>query len=137
MTDYTVVSRFRNKDQVNFLVQKLIEKGKTCYNFTEEAADPNNPDAHPEEQMKVFEAKTDFVNDPYFRHLFERDLAGIKNADQVIMLLPSGNSAHVEIGIAYGLGKKCILVGEPEKAESLYLLFHERYPSIEDFLATI
>lgn len=137
MTDYTIVSRFRNKDICNFLSEELQKRGKTCYNFWDMPADPNNPDAYPEEQMKVFEGVKDFFNNEYFQKIFERDLAALKNAEKVIILLPIGNSSHIEAGIAYGLGKKLILIGEPEKPESHYLIFNERYKTIEDFLKTV
>jgi len=137
MTDYTIISKFRNKDKCDLLVKRLKEKGKTCYNFCNIPADPNNPDGHPEEQMKVFESVKDFFNDGHFRKTFKRDLEGLKNAEKVIMLLPAGNSVHIEAGIAYGLGKPLILVGEPEKPETLYLIFKERYKTIDEFLKTI
>jgi len=48
MTDYTIISKFRNKDNCDLLVKKLKEKGKTCYNFCDTPADPNNPVGKPE-----------------------------------------------------------------------------------------
>lgn len=137
MTDYTIISRFRNKDQCQYLVKGLKEKGKTCYDFCELPADPNNPDTHPKEQMKHHESVKDFYNDPYFQHMFERDLEGLKNATKVILLLPVGTSAHIEAGVAFGLGKPLILIGEPEKPESLYLIFKERYKTIDEFIETV
>ncbi len=137
MSNYTILSKFRNKEQVEYLIEKLKEKGKTCYNFCEIPADPNNPDAHPEEQMKAHESVKDFFNDDYFKDTFERDLEGLKNCEKVIMLLPGGNSAHIEAGIAYGMSKSLILIGEPEKPDTLYLIFKERYKSIEEFLKSI
>ena len=133
MTDYTIVSKFRNKEQVDYLVARLKEKGKTCFNFCDDPADPQNADGHPEDQMKAFEATEDFLNDDYFKEIFEKDLQALQEAQAVILLLPAGTSAHIEIGIAYGLGKKCILIGTPDKPESLYLLFDEYYNSIEEF----
>lgn len=137
MTDYTIVSRFRNKHQVDLLVGKLQEKGKTCYNFSTKPGDPKNPDAHPEEQMKVMETTKDFLNNEMFQAYFRKDLDGLKNAQKVILLLPAGTSAHIEIGIAYGLNKPLILIGEPEKPETLYLIFKERYSTIDEFLETV
>lgn len=136
-TDYTVLAKFRNKERVDFLVGEIREKGESCYNFCDLPADPDNPDAPPEEQMKIFEKTRDFFDDSYFNTVFERDLEGLKNAEKVIVLLPAGNSVHIEIGIAYGLGKPLVLIGEPEKPETLYLIFQERYDTIEDFLQTI
>jgi nucleoside 2-deoxyribosyltransferase len=137
MTDYTVISKYRNKNQCELLVKKLHNLGKTCFNFCEVPADPNNPEGNPEEQMKAFENVSDFYNDEYYQYVFKTDLDGLKNADIVIMLLPAGNSVHMEAGIAYGLGKPLILIGEPEKPESLYLIFKERYKTIEEFLQNI
>ncbi|KKP31410.1 MAG: hypothetical protein A2312_01435 [Candidatus Staskawiczbacteria bacterium RIFOXYB2_FULL_32_9] len=137
MTDYTILSKFRNKEQCEFLVKKLVEKGKTCYSFCDTPADPQNPDADPEKQMQAFELTNNFFDDKYFIHVFEKDLNGLKNAQKVIVLLPAGNSVHIEAGIAYGLDKPLILIGEPEKPESLYLIFKERYKSIEDFLQSM
>ena len=137
MTDYTIISKFRNKDNCELLVKKIQEKGKSCYNFCDMPADQNNSDAHPEEQMKVLENTKDFFDDEYFKKIFERDLEGLKNAEKVIMLLPAGNSVHIEAGIAYGLEKPLILIGEPEKPETLYLMFNERYKTIDEFLKII
>jgi len=136
-TDYTILAKFRNKERCEYLVKELEKSGKTCYNFCEKPADPNNPEAHPEEQMKNFELVENFFEDEYFREVFEADLNGLKNAEKVIVLLPAGNAVHIEAGIAYGLNKPLILIGKPEKPDTLYLIFKERYETIEDFLETI
>ena len=137
MTDYTIISKFRNKDQCERLIEKLRAKGKTCYDFCAAPADPNNPKAQPEEQMKTLESVVDFYNDEYFQHVFKKDLEGLEKAKKVIMLLPAGTSVHIEAGIAYGLGKPLILIGESEKPETLYLIFNERYKTIEEFIKTV
>lgn len=137
MTDYDVIAKYRNKECVESLISRLKEKGKTCYNFLDVPADAENPDASPEEQMRNFENTQDFFDDEHFKRIFEKDLAGLKNSEKVIVLLPAGNSVHIEAGIAYGLGKPLILIGKPEKPESLYLIFGERYDTIDEFLATV
>ena len=137
MTDYTIISRFRNKERCEYLVGELKRRGKTCYSFCETPADPDRPEAPAEEQMEQFEQTDDFYNDKYFQYIFQKDLDGLKNAQNVILLLPAGTSAHIEAGIAYGLGKHLILIGQPAKPESLYLIFQEGYDTIEDFLRSI
>jgi len=137
MHDYYIASKFRNKDNVNELISKLREKGYSCYNWADVPANPNNPEASAEEQMKVFENERDFFNDEYTQEVFKNDLEGLKGANNVILLLPAGKSSHMEIGIAYGLGKKCILIGEAEKPDTLYLMFEERYKDINEFLNSI
>ncbi|HFC76792.1 MAG TPA: hypothetical protein ENJ27_01030 [Candidatus Moranbacteria bacterium] len=137
MTNYTILGKFRNKRNVENLIFELEKRGKSCYNFCDLPADRDNSDAEPEEQMKVHENTKDFYNDKYFQEIFRKDLNGLKNAEKVIVLLPAGNAVHIEAGIAYGLGKPLILIGEPEKPESLYLIFKERYNTVEDFLKTM
>ncbi|OGI28660.1 MAG: hypothetical protein A2288_00765 [Candidatus Moranbacteria bacterium RIFOXYA12_FULL_44_15] len=137
MTDYTVLSKFRNKENCEYLVNELKKRGKTCYNFCSTPADPDNPDGHPEDQMKAFENVQNFFEDKHFKKVFKEDLDGLRNAEKVIMLLPAGNSVHIEAGIAYGLEKPLILIGKPEKPDSLYLIFKERYDTMEEFLKTV
>jgi hypothetical protein len=137
MTDFTIISKFRNKERVQALVSALRERGRTCYDFCEIPADAGNPDADPEGQMSAHEAVKDFYEDIHFRKMFETDIDAIRNADRVIMMLPAGNSVHIEAGIAYSLGKRVILIGEPDKAESIYLIFKERYSDEDAFLKTI
>lgn len=137
MTDYTVLGKFRNKKNVEKLVFELRKRGKSCYNFCDLPADKNNPDADPEKHMKKFEAVENFYEDEYYWEIFEKDLRALKNAEKVIVLLPAGNAVHIEAGIAYGLGKSLILIGEPEKPETLYLIFQERYQTIEEFLESV
>lgn len=137
MTDYSVIGKMRNLENIRRLIAGIEAKGKTCYDFTALPADPDNADAPGEVQMKKLESTPDFLSDPLYRMHFETDLAGLKNADAVILLLPAGTSAHIEAGIAFGLGKRLILIGEPEKPETLYHIFGERYASIEDFLAQL
>lgn len=137
MTDYTVIGKFRNKENTQALVEAIRAKGKTCYDFATKPADPTNPGATGEEQMAVLEGHADFLNDPVHKDHFESDLEGLKEADTVVLLLPAGTSAHIEAGIAFGMGKKLVLIGKPEKPETLYYIFDERYDSADDFLQTV
>lgn len=63
---------------------------------------------------------------------------GLQNACTVIMLQPYVLAAHIDKsrltggrGIAYGMGKRCIMVSEAPKPETLYFLFTERYESMK------
>jgi len=136
MTDYMVIGRFRNAENVRSLIAAIRSKGKTCYDFTAKPADPHHPDAPFAAQMKVLESHPDFLNDPVHRWHYERDLAGLRNANAIVLLLPAGTSAHMEAGIAFGLGKKLILIGKPEKPETLYFIFDEHFKTADDFLET-
>lgn len=139
--DYTIVSRWRNKEQVIELVEKIRAKGKTVYSFIEgdgEAYELKDIEGalHPEEFMQHFE-KRDWQTDPAIREVFEIDLQALKSATTCILLLPAGKSAHIEAGIAFGLGKECILIGEQKEAESLYLIFDKFYSTIDEFIQNL
>ncbi len=136
-TDFMVIGRVRNSENVNRLVKGIEDKGFTCYNFLSRDTVPEYAHLSRQEQMEILESHPDFWNDPLHKHHYDTDMDGLKNADTVVMLLPAGLAAHMEAGVAYGLGKKLILIGEPEKAETLYLMLNERYATIEDFLESI
>lgn len=134
--NYFVASRWRNRDEVFALVNTIRAKGKSVYNFMEN--DPyHSSDEDPEEVMKGFEATEDWKNTPMMKDIFFKDMEALKASDAVILLLPAGKSAHIEIGAAYGMKKRTILVGEQKEAESLYLIFDEDYPTIEAFIQSI
>ncbi|MBN1646807.1 MAG: hypothetical protein JW874_02125 [Spirochaetales bacterium] len=136
-TDYTVIGKYRNAENVRKIINAIKTKGKTCYDFTDKPADPQRPADSFDDQMKTLENHPDFLNDPVHRAHYERDLAGLKNAGTVVLLLPAGTSTHIEAGIAFGLGKKLVLIGKPEKPETLYYIFDEYYDSIEEFVEVI
>ena len=61
----------------------------------------------------------------------------LRGSEALVLLLPAGKSAHMEAGVAYGLGKRMILIGEQKEAESLYLIFDEYHPTIEAFIQSL
>ncbi len=134
--DFFISGRWRNRDKVLDLTNKVREKGYAVYCFLEASHSTHRVQEDPESSMQAFE-KLDWRNDPYIKDVFHNDMTGEKNSDTFVMLLPAGKSCHVEAGVAYGLGKKCILIGEQKEAESLYLIFDEIYPTIDDFLEAI
>ncbi len=134
--DYFVAGRWRNRDEILKLVIALREKGKSVYCFLDAEQSIHRLKEDPEESMQVFESK-DWQTDPYVREVFEKDMQAERDAKNFILLLPAGKSAHIESGVAYGLGKHTILIGEQKEAESLYLIFEQRYPTPDAFLATV
>jgi len=138
--DYFVAGKYRNKKNILDLARRLRQKGKSVYCFIESAASLNyvgkiHDDG--ENAMQRFENVENWWNDEGVKEVFITDLEAEKASKNFILLLPAGKSVHIEAGIAYGLGKHCILVGKQETTESLYLIFDERYDTPDDFLATI
>lgn len=137
--DYFIASRWRNKESVLDLTRKLREKGKRVYCFiegdgTNYALKDSEGTDDPEVFMKKFESIPDWHISTEVREIFNIDMNALKDSQNVILLLPAGKSAHIEAGTAYGLGKKCILIGEQKEAESLYMIFDEFHDSVDDFL---
>jgi nucleoside 2-deoxyribosyltransferase len=139
---YTIISRWRNREKVEELTRKIREKGKSVYSFIEgdgskhELKDSEQK-YQPEEFMQKYESIPDWRNDPQIREIFEIDMKALRNAETVILLLPAGKSAHIEAGVGYGLGKHMIVIGEQKETESLYLIFNEFYDSIDDFIKSL
>ncbi len=133
---FFVSGRWRNKDNVLDLTHKIRAKGYEVYCFLESSHSIKRLKNDPEENMKRFE-KRDWKNDSYIKDVFKNDMEGEKGSRVFILLLPAGKSCHIEAGVAYGMGKKCILIGEQKEAESLYLIFEKTYPNVEQFLKTI
>lgn len=63
---------------------------------------------------------------------FARDQAMIDVCDLLVLLLPCGKSAHMEMGYATGIGKFVIVIlaGEAE-AELMYMFADAVYPSVD------
>lgn len=134
--DFFVSGKWRNRDNVLDLAQKIRKKGYFVYCFLEAVHSIYRVKDDPEQSMKSFE-QLDWRSDSYVREVFKNDMAGEKASDTLVMLLPAGKSCHIEAGVAHGLGKKCILIGKQKEAESLYLIFDENYNSVEKFLESI
>ncbi len=138
--DYFVAGRYRNKKEVLRLNQAIRDAGHSTYCFVESRASIDHVgsiEKDGEEAMAQFEATHDWRNDPGVREVFESDMNAERAANTFVLLLPAGKSCHIEAGVAYGLGKKLICVGEQKEAESLYLIFDEMYPTIEAFAASL
>ena len=89
-----------------------------------------NKNQTPEEKQQEFESlglKSDVV-----LNLFHNDLEEEKNSKNLLLVLPAGKAAHIEAGIAYGLGKKCYAIGEYEATDTLYNIFQEIFSNKDD-----
>ena len=136
-TDYMVIGRVRNSENVLRLIKGIEDKGYSCYNFLAKPCTPESEGLPWVDQMNILESSEDFWNDPNHRRHFEEDMAGLRSADTIVLLLPAGKAAHMEAGVSYGLNKNMVIIGEVENPETLYLMFEKRYPDIESFLDSL
>jgi hypothetical protein len=85
-----------------------------------------------------WETATDYVamvNHPRAIEGFESDFAAMQKADAVVMVLPCGKSAHLELGWAIGAGKRtAILLEDPVEPELMYRMVDHLATSVTDLL---
>ena len=105
--EFFIAGRTRNKENI-LKICDLFDKYKIsyyCFLKNEDNWGYGNKNQTSEERQKEFESldlKSEIV-----LSLFNNDLEGEKNSKNLLLVLPAGKAAHIESGIAYGLGKKC------------------------------
>lgn len=118
MIDVFVAGSWRNRQAVAAVVDALDDAGLRSYCFT--SAEYTGAAAVVATPGGADDADLDAAG---VRDVFERDLAALHAADQFVIVLPAGAAAHMEAGIAHGLGKRCWAVGTAERSETLYRVF--------------
>jgi len=138
--DFTVIGRWRNRDNVAKVVEAIRDAGNTCFSFIEndwshlKSFNFSSKQADADKMMKQTETLS--LDSSELKEIFERDMDGLKNSEKIVLVLPAGTSSHIEAGVAYGLGKPLYAVaggGVEVKTESLYLIFDEIFPSVDEF----
>ena len=123
--EFFIAGKTRNKDNI-LKICDIFDKYKIsyyCFLKNDDAHNSYGDKSNSEEDnMEIFESldlKSDIV-----LNLFNQDLDGEKNSKNFLLVLPAGKAAHIEAGIAYGLGKKCYAIGEYEATDTLYNIFN-------------
>lgn len=138
--DYFIAGRWRNRKAIESVLDKIRQAGKTAYCFIENAYSGDNitidtsPEADVDEFMTQLEKVGDWQTNPTFRQIFENDMNGIRESREFILVFPAGLSAHMELGAAYGMKKKCWAIGVTDKYETLYLMLERIFPDAESFI---
>lgn len=125
--EYFVAGSWRNRDAIEEVLVALDEVGASHYSFvrvgySEAAAALARPGG----------ADHAALNSTAVREIFEQDLEALRAADRFVLVLPAGRAAHMEAGIAYGLGKRCYAVGLVERSETLYRIFDNMFSGVHD-----
>lgn len=136
--EFFIAGRARNKENI-LRICDIFDKYNVsyyCFIKNEDNWGYGNKNQTPEERQREFESlglKSDIV-----LKLFEGDLEGLKSSKNLLLVLPAGKAAHIESGIAYGLGKKCYAIGEYEATDTLYNIFEKIFTTekeLEVFLS--
>ena len=135
--EFFIAGRARNKENT-LKICDLFDKYRIsyyCFLKNEDNWGYGNKNQTPEERQREFESlnlKSDIV-----LNLFNSDLEGEKSSKKFLLVLPAGKAAHIEAGIAYGLGKKCYAIGEYDATDTLYNIFEKIFSNereLEEFL---
>jgi hypothetical protein len=133
--DFFIAGRWRNKDNIKPVLDAVRASGQTAYCFIENAYEGEelsfniNSQEDIETSMQASEAMSQ--DNPMIRKIFENDITGERDSDNFLLVLPAGIAGHIEAGVAYGMGKKCYAIGQPEKTETLYCVFNQIFPDLE------
>ena len=135
--EFFIAGRTRNKEKI-LRICEIFDKYNIsyyCFLKDEENWGFGNEKQTLEEKQKEFESLK--LKSEVILNLFNKDLEGERNSKNLLLVLPAGKAAHIESGIAYGLGKKCYAIGEYEATDTLYNIFEEIFTNekeLEDFL---
>lgn len=134
VTDFFVAGSWRNRYGILEVLDALDRAGRTSYCFVREIYPPEAA------ELAVAGGADDAdIDSPAVRALFDHDLQALRDADQFILVLPAGTAAHIEAGIAYGLGKPCTAVGRVERHDTLHRIFERMFAhprALDDWLAS-
>lgn len=116
--NFYVGSGMKNCELVTYYAEKLIEKG---WHQTYDWVKNIDGDISIEDMIKYATLEKQ----------------GVAAADVVIILLPAGRGAHIELGMALALGKKLFLCAQQENDFSIEntVAFYE-LPSVEKLTGT-
>jgi hypothetical protein len=135
--DFFIAGRWRNKDAIKPVLDLVRANGKSAYCFLENDYKGEIVELKMDGEPEVFMAQLEDLpqNHPFIQKIFAIDMAAERDADTLLLVFPAGIAAHIEAGVAYGLGKRCIAIGTLEKTETLYNIFEHIFPTFAAFQA--
>lgn len=134
--DFFIAGRTRNKENILKICNEFDNLGVSYYCFLKNEqshleAGLNLHD-NPEDLAEKFENMS--LDSNAVQTIFNYDMDGEKNSKNLLLILPAGKSAHIEAGIAYGMGKKCYALGEYDVTDSLYLIFNKIFKDEKELI---
>jgi len=121
--EFFIAGRNRNKENILKICDLFDKYNISYYCFLKGEYTWGNENQSQEEKQAEFES-LDLKSDIVLK-LFNQDMKGEKESKNFLIVLPAGKAAHIEAGVAYGLGKKCYAIGEYEATDTLYNIFEE------------
>jgi hypothetical protein len=134
-----VASSWRNEKQPS-VVAALREAGHEVYDFRNPKPSDRGfhwSDIDPKWQEWTPERFRRCLKHPIAVEGFETDMRALDWADLVVMVMPCGRSAHLELGYARGAGKWTAILLSGGKPELMYRMVHRLALDIPDLLEGI
>lgn len=129
MTDFFVAGSWREREAIRDVLDRLDGAGRTSYCFVRSTYPAHTAAITAPGGADHAELDSDAVRD-----VFDQDLEALRRADRFLLVLPAGQAAHIEAGIAYGLGKRCYAVGPAERSDTLYRIFDRLFERVDDLI---
>jgi nucleoside 2-deoxyribosyltransferase len=133
-----VASSWRNK-RLDEVVAALRGAGHQVYDFREDGdsgAAFNWSDIDPQWQQWSPEEFRDNLEDPIAARGFNRDMDALANSEALLLVLPCGRSAHLELGYAIGARKPTVLLlADGQEPELMYKAVDELCLEMEEVLS--
>lgn len=119
-----IASSWRNIERHREVVKAVREAGHEVYDFT----DPENGKPFAWPQVTDLDCTqisgpqvVEVLDDPRSVKGFQSDMTALVKADAVILVMPCGRSAHLELGYAVGASKiTIVLLTERQEAELMW-----------------
>lgn len=106
-----LASSWKNADQVIRIKQRLVMQGHEVDAFCDKSAGRFVFSFDLLPNVEKMTAET-VLKEEIVRRAFEEDRKWLDWADTCVLILPAGNSAHLEAGYAKGSGKKLVIYRE-------------------------
>ncbi len=132
--DFFIAGRARNKENI-LRICDIFDNNKIsyyCFLKYDDQWGYGSQNQTPEENQQEFESLS--LKSETVLKIFRDDLEGEKKSKNLLLVLPAGKAAHIEAGIAYGLGKKCYAIGEYDITDSLYNIFDDIFANEEELV---
>lgn len=115
-----VIGSLRN-DQIPKVAEQLRDAGHDVFDDWFSAG-PEADDCWQQYEQQRGRTYAEALEGAHAQNVFTFDLINIEAADAVVLVLPAGKSAHLELGWALGSGKRgfILLDVEPERFDVMY-----------------
>lgn len=131
-----LIGSLRNPE-IPLIGNKIRARGLECFDDWF-AAGPEADDKWRDYEKSRGHSYIDALSGLAAEHVFEFDLAHLTRATEVVLCLPCGKSAFMELGWALGCGKKgYILLDNPERWDVMYKFATRVSDNLEEILDDI